>query len=121
MKLGILHFAEVNLTMPLVELYGKKVKGSAQTHYLLLMSDKHQVSAKAGCNTMFGGYELQVPLQLRFKQLASTMMACEDMADEEALAKVLDTVDNYVISGNTLSLNKARMAPLARFELVESE
>ena len=105
----------------LVELYGKKVKGSAQTHYLLLMSDKHQVSAKAGCNTMFGSYELQTPLQLRFKQLASTMMACEDMADEEALAKVLDTVDNYVISGNTLSLNKARMAPLARFELVESE
>ena len=105
----------------LVELYGKKVQGSAQTHYLMLMSDTHQVSAKAGCNTFFGGYEIKHPLQLQFKQLASTMMACEHMADEDALAKVLDTVDNYSLSGNTLSLNKARMAPLARFELVVPE
>ncbi|MBS1174178.1 MAG: lipoprotein [Burkholderiaceae bacterium] len=105
----------------LVELQGQAVKGSAETHYLMLMSDKNQVSAKAGCNTMFGGYEIKQPLQLRFKQLASTMMACDNMADEAALAKVLGMVDNYTISGNTLSLNKARMAPLARFKLIEAK
>ena len=70
---------------------------------------------------MFGGYEIKQPLQLRFKQLASTMMACDNMADEATLAKVLEMVDNYTISGNTLSLNKARMAPLARFKLIKSE
>ena len=49
------------------------------------------------------------------------MMACDNMADEATLAKVLEMVDNYTISGNTLSLNKARMAPLARFKLIKSE
>jgi hypothetical protein len=29
--------------------------------------------------------------------------------------------DNFSFAGNTMSLNKARMAPLARFELVLSE
>ena len=110
-----------NKKWQLIELQGQAVKGTADTHYLMLSSDKHQVSAKAGCNTMFGGYELKEPLRLQFKQLASTMMACDNMADEATLAKVLEMVDNYTISGNTLSLNKARMAPLARFKLIKSE
>lgn len=105
----------------LIELYGKAVKGSAETHYLWLMSDKQQVSAKAGCNTMFGGYELKEPMRVHFKQLASTMMACENMADEEGLAKVLGMADNYTIVNDVLSLNKARMAPLARFKLVPTQ
>jgi heat shock protein HslJ len=58
---------------------------------------------------------------VHFKQLASTMMACENMADEEGLAKVLGMADNYTIVNDVLSLNKARMAPLARFKLVTTQ
>ena len=105
----------------LVELNGQPVKGTAKTHYLVLHSETKQVEAKAGCNAMFGGYEIKNQFQLTFKQMASTLMACENMATEDAFSKVLDMADNFSISGDKMSLNKARMAPLARFELVKPE
>lgn len=49
----------------------------------------------------------------------STMMACEEMEVENGLNKVLVTVDNFSLGKDTLSLNKARMAPLARFAAVK--
>jgi heat shock protein HslJ len=50
----------------------------------------------------------------------STLMACPDMETEQMLLGIFERVDNYSLSadGKTLSLNKARMAPLARFEAV---
>lgn len=50
----------------------------------------------------------------------STMMACDNMEIETGFKKVLEQTDNYTVDGNTLSFNKARMAPLARFEAEES-
>jgi hypothetical protein len=52
--------------------------------------------------------------------MASSMMACLNMEVEEALKKALEMADNYSVSadGKYLSLNRARMAPLARFEAV---
>jgi heat shock protein HslJ len=105
----------------LVELNGQPVQGTAETHYLKLHSETKQVEAKAGCNAMFGGYEIKNQSQLTFKQMGSTMMACEDMAHEDAFSKVLTMADNFSISGDTMSLNRARMAPLARFELISLE
>ena len=49
----------------------------------------------------------------------STLMACENMEVETELAKVLEQADNYTIEGDILSLNKARVAPLARFKRVD--
>ena len=42
------------------------------------------------------------------------------MSIETGISKVLETVDNYSLNkeGNILSLNKARMAPLAKFQAV---
>ena len=47
-------------------------------------------------------------------------MVCPDMSVEAEINKVLETVDNYSLNkeGNILSLNKARMAPLAKFQAV---
>ena len=50
--------------------------------------------------------------------VASTMMACPDNIEDE-FKKILYTTDNLSTDGQTLSLNKARMAPLARFVLVK--
>ncbi len=47
------------------------------------------------------------------------MMACFDMTVEDGLKNVLANTDNYTINDSILSLNKARMAPLARFKAVE--
>jgi heat shock protein HslJ len=45
-------------------------------------------------------------------------MACPDMKEEDAFKKVLEQVDNFTVSGDNLSLNKAKMAPLATFRAV---
>jgi len=37
---------------------------------------------------------------------------------EKAFLDVLSAVDNYSLNGGHLTLNRARMAPLARFEAV---
>jgi len=46
-------------------------------------------------------------------------MAClNNMEIESQFLKVLTMADNYNIVGDLLVLNKARMAPLARFKTV---
>jgi hypothetical protein len=44
----------------------------------------------------------------------------DGMERETEFLKVFEMADNYSLSGTTLSLNKARMAPLARFEAVSA-
>jgi heat shock protein HslJ len=46
-------------------------------------------------------------------------MACAGMEVERGLSAALDQADNYSVSGDDLSLNKARMAPVARFKAVK--
>jgi heat shock protein HslJ len=89
--------------------------------YFMLNSDG-RVTGTGGCNTFSGKYELNEAIKrLRFSKMISTLMACPDMGIETEMAKIFEIVDNYSISenGKYLSLNKARMAPLARFELVK--
>jgi heat shock protein HslJ len=45
-------------------------------------------------------------------------MACGNMEKETIFMELLQKADNYSIKGNVLSLNKGRMAPLAKFEAV---
>jgi heat shock protein HslJ len=67
---------------------------------------------------MMGTYELQPGNRIRFTKMAGTLMACQNMEIEDQLRKVLEMADNYNLDGDKLVLNKARMAPLARFEAV---
>lgn len=106
----------------LVELNGKAIENknkSSKMPFLQLNADD-RYAAYAGCNNMMGGYELKEnALRIKFTKGASTMMACPDMETEQEFAKMLETVDNYSIKGNQMTLNKARMAPLARFEAMK--
>lgn len=108
----------------LVELNGKPVvkdDNFGREAHLILKAENNKFNGSAGCNTFFGSYQLnEASLQIKFSQVASTRMACPDMETENQFINVLNTVDNYTISadGTKLSLNKARMAPLARFEVV---
>lgn len=67
-----------------------------------------------GCNSFTGSYTLE-GLRLRFNDLASTLMACLEPEMNDAMLEVLGEVDNFTRSSNTLSLNRARMAPLVEF------
>ena len=102
----------------IVELNGKPVSGTADTHYIIFHSKEGRLEAKAGCNMMSYEYSIKNQLQVRFTPGITTLMACQETT-EDKLKAVLDKADNISVGPDVLTLNKARMAPLARFELVK--
>jgi heat shock protein HslJ len=71
-----------------------------------------------GCNGVGGTFEIKPDMmRIKFNQGMSTMIACDDLETERAFVDALLASDNYSVNGNTLTLNKARMAPLAKFVL----
>lgn len=105
----------------LVELAGKPVadKINGKEPFLLLQKTESRYSASGGCNGIGGAYTLENNGRIKFEQGMSTMMACENMEIEHGLSAALIAADNYSLNGDDLSLNKARMAPLARFKAVK--
>mgnify|MGYP000054803643 CR=1 FL=1 len=86
--------------------------------FILLDSDERRSSGNSSCNNFCGGYVIEAGQRIRFAgNMGATMMACPDMSTEQAFMEALRRADNYSVSGDELSLNKARMAPLLRFRL----
>ena len=107
----------------LIEINGKPVamdETMGSEAFIILKNEDQRVNGSGGCNTIFGTYEISEGNRIKFSQMATSMKACLNMDVEVALKKVFDVVDNYTVSedGKYLSLNRARMAPLARFEVV---
>lgn len=102
----------------LVELRGQPVTGLERAPDLTLDAGEGHASGFGGCNTFGGGYTLdEERLRISFGQMISTLKACPTGMDvERTLHEVLGQVDNYSLSGTRLTLNRARMAPLAVFE-----
>jgi heat shock protein HslJ len=107
----------------LVELRGNPVESAqgARTADLTLSSGDSVASGNSSCNSYSGGYAIKSGQRIRFaRNMAVTMMACADMSIESAFLEALGQADNYTVGDDgTLSLNRARMAPLARFALDE--
>lgn len=102
----------------LMELYGKAVNGSPETHYLIFNSKTGQAEANANCNTLQFDYKIKNELLVSFTPTLSTRMACPDNTEQELL-QVLSEADNLTSDGEHLTLNKARMSPLARFAIIK--
>ena len=105
----------------LSELMGQEVtfgEGKKEA-YLIFDAETGRVSGNNSCNMLSGGYELKEGDRIAIGQMAATLMACPDMQIADQLNEVLGRADNYTIADGILSLNKARMAPLARFRLAE--
>ncbi|HEX5789450.1 MAG TPA: copper resistance protein NlpE N-terminal domain-containing protein [Woeseiaceae bacterium] len=104
----------------LVELRGQPVAAgeNAQGATLTLRPEDAVAAGNASCNTFSGTYAIKSGQRISFgRNMAVTMKACPDMSVESALLEVLQQADNYSLGEDgTLSLNRARMAPLARFE-----
>lgn len=106
----------------LIELAGQPVADSinGKEPFIQFKLEDSSYAANGGCNGLGGKFELdEKTLRIKFKQGMSTMMACPDMKVEDGLKQVFQNTDNYTLGDSTLSLNKARMAPLARFRAVE--
>ncbi|MET4898699.1 META domain-containing protein [Sphingomonadaceae bacterium jetA1] len=104
----------------LVELNGRPVAATEQQPHLILKAEGSHVTGFGGCNSFTGTYTLdEKASRITFEQMASTMRACTKGMDvERAFSEMLSRVDNYSLNGDHLTLNRARMAPLARFEAV---
>ncbi len=105
----------------LFELRGKPVEipeGSQNGHIQFDM-ETGRFSGNNTCNNYFGQYELLEGNRIKFGAAGTTLMACPDMETQNLFMEVLQTTDNYTVLDNVLSLNKARMAPLARFRMDE--
>nr|WP_315031151.1 META domain-containing protein [uncultured Chryseobacterium sp.] len=107
-------------TWKLTELNGQPIqlKNPKNNPYFKLEMDGKRYQGHAGCNGLGGTFEIKPEMmRIKFNQGMSTMMACEDLDIESQFTKALLSADNYSVNGNTLTLNKARMAPLAKFVL----
>ncbi len=95
------------------------VKNQERESYFILKTDQNRVTGFAGCNTFNGTYALEKNSRIRFSPLVTTRKACPDAKVSEAeFLKVFGLADNYIIRGDTLSLNVGRRAPLAVFAAV---
>ena len=104
----------------LTELFGEPVTsaGGNEAHIIFKKED-NRITGKSGCNTFNGSFSLKTGNRISFSKTISTMMMCANMETETKMHQVLEMADNYTINGDKLVLNKARMAPLARFEVVK--
>ncbi|WP_394906910.1 META domain-containing protein [uncultured Mesonia sp.] len=107
----------------LKELNGKKIEmqpNQDKEIYFMLKTDENRLTAYGGCNTIGGSFELKNGQRIDFSNLLSTMRMCEEDISkvEKEFFKVFDTADNYSITGDRLTLNVGRRAPLAVFEAV---
>ncbi|PKF73702.1 META domain-containing protein [Chryseobacterium sp. PMSZPI] len=107
-------------TWKLTELNGKPIqlKNPKNNPYFKLDMNGMRYEGHAGCNGLGGTFEIKPDaMRIKFNQGMSTMIACEDLDIENQFTKAILAADNYSVNGNTLTLNKARMAPLAKFVL----
>jgi heat shock protein HslJ len=107
-----------NKRWKLVELNGQPIKGTEDSHYLIFHSRVAKIEAKANCNVLNFGYQLKNGVRLTVSQGVSTRMACPDTLEVDFITALL-SADNVTSNGTNLSINKGRMAPLAKFELVK--
>ena len=109
----------------LVELGGAPVDADAlrEVPFFELDPEEGRVHGHGSCNVFNGAYAIKSGQRITFgPNLAMTMMACPEMTVEDRFTDVLTTADNYSVGEDgSLTLNRARMAPLARFEAVESD
>ena len=106
----------------LVELNGSPVqyKDGAEAH--ILFKTDGTVSGNLGCNSFFGSYKATKGInRIKFSPLGATQRWCGEMATEDGLKNVLNTVDSYYVNDGKLVFNRARMAPLARFEEISAQ
>ena len=106
-----------NITWVLVELNGVKMS-MEKTPHLTFNSENASVTGNDGCNAFNATYTLKPNQRIDIDDTAmiSTLMACDNMETAAQFIKAVLKADNYTVADGIFSLNKARMAPLAKFK-----
>jgi len=102
----------------LYSIYGITVvpeKGDRKEAFLMLKAEGNRVAGSGGCNTISGDYLLSNDNGIKFSKIIATQMECPVVDNETQLLKILEMVDGYTLSGDTLMIHKAKMVPVAKF------
>jgi len=103
----------------LVELNGKPIAANLNKEpHIIFKAFNNRIIGSSSCNSFTGSYDLKDMNRVKISKVASTRMACLEMSVESGLFRALNTVDNFNVNDTMLTLNRARMAPLARFRVV---
>lgn len=101
----------------LVEFQGAPVTN--EKTFIIVDTKEGRVHGNSGCNDYSGVYELDEAVKrIRVSKVVATQKMCLDMGHEAAFLEMLEHIDNYSLNGERMTLNRARMAPLAVFEAV---
>ena len=105
----------------LVELNGKDVVADStfiKDPHIIFKEGNNRITGNGGCNSISGEYKIESLNRITLSKMISTRMACPQMELEGEFLEALQKADNFNVVGDMLMLNKARMAPLARFKAV---
>lgn len=88
----------------LVQLDGKPVKPEEGKFTLTLLAEGNRFAGIGACNRLMGKYEATEKGALKIGPVASTMMACPGMEQEDAYTKMLEAITHYDMDGPMLLL-----------------
>ncbi len=102
----------------LIELNGEPIvwmEDFRHEPHLIFKEMDGRVTGHGGCNTLNGSYAISDGNHITFSRIGSTKIGCPDMSVENELFRLLEKVDHFSLSSDTLSLQQSKMDPLARF------
>ena len=88
----------------LIQLGGKAVKPEEGKFTLTFLAEENRIAGVGACNRIMGKYEATEKGVLKIGPLASTMMACPGMEQEDAFTKALESTTHYDMDGPMLLL-----------------
>lgn len=80
---------------------------SRRDAYLSFEVNEKRFVGNGGCNQISGNYTIDKNL-IRFGEVVSTKMSCNDNEFENAFISTLNSIDHYEASGNELFLKRKR-------------
>ena len=81
-----------------------QTSGSIEYTHVVFDSRKNMISGTGGCNRIFASYEIGKKNTLKFGEINSTRMACQDSPFENKFLEVLKSVRYYQVSAGELLL-----------------
>jgi heat shock protein HslJ len=84
-----------------------QLSGGRRDAFINFNVAEKRFSGNGGCNQINGSYTLNKN-DIRFSEVTSTKMACEDLAFENTFLQLLNSVDGFEQRGNDLLLKRKR-------------
>ena len=81
--------------------------GGRRDAFIRFETDEKRFTGNGGCNQINGGYAVDNK-EIRFGEVVSTKMSCEDIAFEGTFLDLLSKVDRFEQKGNDLFLKRKK-------------